>query len=411
MDPAELIREMNRTGGLEEPAPAAPTPTPSPTPAAPAASEPAKPAEPANPAPKSTTEPINKDPKDKDYKVSDPPFVPQGEKSDLPADEEEPNKPQTTTEEGQTPPPAVDDDAVYSRLSDLTDGSVKSEEDLVSLINSYNELVEQSEKGFEPKFPDERTKWAYQILSQNPETALETVERTIHALKLKDVKEMSPKDALFNAYFIDPKNYDLSLLEARDYFEADFQKKYPDLENDPLQKRALEVAGREAKQSILKVQEDFKTTEAKPQQISKDVIDSVTKVVSNFGGVRIAFTENPQENDYLNIPLEGDEKDLLHNALYPNEWLNSMLERHQTENGFDYQSYIQERFEMINHKEIRQKAYEQGIRVGQRMKANEDRNSTTKKEIEELARTPAPAIAREEPGSLYDAWGKAQAGG
>lgn len=401
--PAELIAEMNRTGGVEPtPAPAAPAPSiPEPAPAA-ATPEPAKPAS-ATPAPPPETK------KEEEYKVQDPAFVkrveePVKETQTAEPAPGEPAKPATTPE----PDPTVEnDEIVFNRLSEMTNGALKSEEDLLGHFNDYNALLEEKEKGFEPVFKDERAKMAYQLLANSPGTELETAERTIRALRL-DIGKLEPKEALFNAYLLDPKNSDLTPLQAREYFEAEYDEKYPDLEN-PLIKRKHEVDAREAKQAINKIQTDFKAPETQAQEVSQDVIDSIGQTVENFGGIKMAFTDNPQESDYLTIPIkdEGELHQLHENALHPNEWLNKHMNQFLGDNGrFDYQGYIQDFYEMVNHKAIRQQAHDHGLKLGKLQKINEDRNQQTPQEIANLGKSaPAPV---EKPKSFMEAWESAE---
>lgn len=397
LSPAEIISEMNRNAGQE------PAPVREPVQTTP---EPAK--RPPTPAPAATQEPKAPEPKkDEEYRIPDPAFV---RKTDEPAEPATPagEKPSEPTKPVDSPPGGENDEVVFKRLSEMTGDTIKSEEDFVGLINHYNELLDQSEKGFEPKFSDERAKWAYQLLTNNPGAELETAERTIRALRL-DVAKMDPKEALFNAYLLDPKNSDLTPAQAAEYFEAEYAEKYPDIDNNPLVKRRHEVEAREAKQAIEKLQKEFQATESKPQEVSQDVIDSIGQVVENFGGIKMAFTDNPQEDDYLTIPVK-DEKELRQlqeKAARPNEWLNEHMNQFVDQKGnFDYQAYIQDFYEMVNHKAIRQQAHDHGVKRGFMQKVNQDRNQQTPQEIAKLGtQTPTPV---EKPKSLYDAWAAAE---
>lgn len=399
LSPAEIISQMNRNAG-EEPAPTPEpvqnTPEPkAPEPPAPAAATP----EPKAPEPKKEEE---------EYQIPDPAFVRKDEKPADPKPTEDPKKGEPEKPTDEAPPIGGNDEVVFKRLSEMTGGIIKSEEDFVGTINHYNELLDQAEKGFEPKFSDERAKWAYQLLNNNPGTELETAERTIRALRL-DVKNMEPKEALFNAYLLDPKNSDLDPGSARQYFEAEYEEKYPDLDENPLAKRRHEVASREAKQAIEKLQQEFQAAEpGKPQQVAPEVIEAIGKTVENFGGVKIAFTDNPQEDDYLTVPVT-DDKALRQNVESPSEWLNEHLNQFIEPNGgFNYEAYTQDMFEMINHKAIRQQAFDHGVKKGLKDKINQDRNQQTPQEIAKLGtQSPTPV---DKPKSLYDAWEKAAQG-
>lgn len=402
LSPAEIISQMNRNAGEE------PAPTPAPVQNTP---EPAKAPEPKAPPAAAAPEPKAPEPKkdeEEDYRIPDPAFV---RKTDEPAE--------STTPEGEKPPEEPvkaaegdpeggNDEVVFKRLSEMTGDTIKSEEDFVGLINHYNELLDQAEKGFEPKFSDERAKWAYQLLTNNPGAELEIAERTIRALRL-DVAKMDPKEALFNAYLLDPKNSDLSPAQAAEYFEAEYAEKYPDIDDNPLVKRRHEVEAREAKQAIEKLQKEFQATESKPQEVAQEVIDAIGQTVENFGGIKMAFTDNPQEDDFLTIPVK-DEKELRQlqqQAAHPNEWLNEHMNQFVDKSGkFDYQAYIQDFYEMVNHKAIRQEAFDHGMKRGIMQKINQDRNQQTPQEIARLgSQAPTPV---EKPKSLFDAWAAAE---
>lgn len=409
LSPAEIIAEMNRNAG-SEPAPV-PKPVQRTQPAAPAPEPPPEPTPEPAPQPAAAPKPADSEPpkppeKKQDYKVPDPVFVRKDQEPEPPAE----GGPEGSAEPGDkgtsSPEPATPDadEVVFSRLSELTEGRLSSEEDFVGLINHYNELVEKAEKGFEPKFADERAKWAYQLLANNAGAEIETAQRTLHALSLKDVDKMDAKSALYNAYLMDPKNFDLTPAEAMEYFEAEYSEKYPDLENNPLLKRNHDVAAREARQQIMKIQSDFKATEAKPQQVSQDVIDNISNTVGNFGGVKIAFSDNPQESDYLTVPIDQKEVEQFQkDSLNPNEWLNNTVSQFALPDGrYDYEGYVREMYEMRNHRQIRQLAFEQGKKAGLLEKIRKDRNATTPQEIASVG-SGGPAPVQQE-GSFFDAW-------
>src|SRR5690348_14431538 len=142
-------------------------------------------------------------------------------------------------------------------LSVLTDGHLKTVDDLVGILNHYNELLTQAEEGFKPKFKDERAKKVYQILegAQGSETA--AAMRTLRALNFNP-EGKTPKDYLFEAYLLDPKNSDLSETRAARLFEEEYNDLYGDIEGNDRKTRQLELKVKEAKAMIDQVQNDFK---------------------------------------------------------------------------------------------------------------------------------------------------------
>lgn len=392
---------MNEEGGAAlrgetPPAQAAPAqPTPSPAPAA----QPITP-EPKVPAAQTPPSPAHKqaDP------IKDPSFVKQTTPAPAAATPT-PAPGAATPQAAATPASAVvPDDVFVNRLSELTGGAVKDPKDLGRIIVEHQQLREQAQKGFEPKFRDERAKWAHQIISQNPGQEPEALMRTLRAVSFKP-EGKTAKDVLFEAYLIDPKNSDLSQLKAQEYFETKYERDYKDIETDPLVKRQQELDVRNAQQSIEKIQSEFKATEAAPQQIDKNVENAIKSVVDGFGGVKISFSDNPKEDEFLSIAIE-DPKELeaiQSEILDPNTAYDNFLSQFNTPQGFDYEGMTREVYERNHHKEIRQKAYETG-RAHERLKmANELRNSSQPKDVAQVA-TPAAAPKK----GFYDTWADAQ---
>jgi hypothetical protein len=276
------------------------------------------------------------------------------------------------------------------------------------LINHYNELLEQAEKGFEPKFENERAKWAHKILTQNAGAEPEAAMRTLRALNFNP-EGKSDKEVLFEAFLQDPTNSDLSPMDAQRYFEAEYEQKYDDVQGNPLKERQLSLAVREAKNSLSKIKQEFDSTESGPRQISEEVEKSITSSVEDFGGVRMAFSDNPQETDFLNMPIEDPQEleSLKQDALNPQEWWQNFLSGFETDKGFDYKNFIREFHEMRNHQKKSQLAYDHGFKLGQLAKINEARNASNPKE---LSRVGAPAAGNGQAGSVLEAWSKAQGG-
>lgn len=408
-DVAEIISEMNRNAGAEPlqatpPNPAAPVDTPPASPAAPAAGTP-----PATPP----AEPVVKK-EDEKYIPPDPQFVRKPT-----AEPATPTTPPAAAVPGAEPtapgtPPATEpvaDAAFYTRLSELTGGELKDENSFIGVLQHYNELLDEKQKGFEPQFESERAKWAYNLLKANPGKELETAQRQVHALSLTDkMDKMAPKELLFQAYLLDPLNSDLQADEARQYFEDDYAKRFADIENDLSQKRLHAVEVRKAKDQISAIQSEYKAVEAVPQKISQEVEESIGRVVGDFGGIRLSFTENPAETDYLNVAVTDPNEltRLQNNALYPEQAHKAFLDQFRGDNGaFDWQGYVRETWERENHQMLRKQAFDHGKKLGLLEKVNKDRNASTPADIAQN-RNPPPAPQTNQPKSILEAWGNAQ---
>lgn len=407
--PADLIAQMNRefTETKEDPTnkppPAAATPPPTTPPATPpAASTP--PATPPSTTPPGTPPASKTD----DYIPPDPSFVRKPTEPASPPVEGQPPVEGTQPPPLATPPPPVPDALFYSRLSELTDGHLKEEKDFVQFVTQYNELVDQQQKGFQPQFPSARAKMAYELLQKNPGQELETTQRTLRALSV-DVEKKDPKELLFEAFLLDPLNIKAvkSEGEARKFFEADYGQRFNDLENNLHQQLVLQRETEQAKETIAKIQTEWTAANAPAEQQSKDVERYVAQAADNFGGVRLFFTEKPGETDFLNIPVSDptELERLKFNALNPDKWHAEFANQFQTQTGYDWAGYLQARYEMENHVEIRQKAYDHGFKLGQAAKVQEHRNSTPPADIGKQAQTPpAPKPAAK---SMLHAWEEA----
>ncbi len=303
----------------------------------------------------------------------------------------------------------VPEEKFYGRLSKMTGGSIKSEEEFAGLITHYNELLDQAEKGFEPKFENERAKLAYQILSQSAGSEPEAAMRTLRAISFNP-EGKTPKEILFEAYLVDPKNSDIPAGRHQEYFEAEFEHKYGDLDGNLVKERMLSNEVKEASKTISEIAKSFKTVEAAPAKISEQVQTSIFNAVEDFGGVKLAFSENPQESDYLTMALDPNEIETLKQDLVqPGNWWNEFVGQFTNSQGqFDDNSYkelAREFFEMKNHQKKAELAYQHGYKLGQLAKVNEARNASNPKEI---ANTTQAASKGE--GTIFDAWEAAKKG-
>lgn len=285
------------------------------------------------------------------------------------------------TPEPAATPTAVDDTVLFNRVSEMTRGVIKSEKDLTGLYQRYTQLEDQVKAGLKPKFLNERAEWAHKVLSENPGQELDVAIRIATALKVAEkLPSMSAKDKLFNGFMLDPLNSDLSPDEMRGVFDAQYEKKYGNPEErDILTKREHDIAVRQAEQAIQKISSEFKITQAEPERISQEVVSSVEQVINEFGGVRIGFSDNPTENEFLTIPVGNDQElaQIKEDVLDPGKWHQNYLSQFETDNGFDYQGYIQDRWERENHVAIREQAFEHGKKLGRLEALNEARNAST----------------------------------
>lgn len=215
----------------------------------------------------------------------------------------------------------------------------------------------------------------------------------------------TPKDVLFEAYLLDPNNSDLSPLTAQEYFEAEYDEKYRDVDTNLIAKRKLEVDTKLANEQIQKIQSEFKATDEVPQQISREVESAVAEAIDTFGGVSLSFSDNPQENELLNVALDDPQElqAIREEILNPNEAYNEFLSQFDFKSPQGWQDLTRELYERRNHKEIRQRAFEHGRALERISMAKELRNSSEPGRIENTGNAPAGTQK-----GFFETWAEAE---
>lgn len=322
----------------------------------------------------------------------------------------------------QATPGAEDEipaEKVFAHLSKLTSGAIKDEKGLIGFFNSYNQLVKEAEEGWKPKYKDERAKRVHELLSSAAGNEPAEAIRVLRAIQFNP-EGKTPKEVLFQAYLQDPKNGDLTELTAKDYFEAEYDTKYslltkPDEELTPDQKRAKlamqreqQLAVRDAQASIKKIQDDFTKADEGPKEVDKQVTEALTKAVGGFQGLKLAFTDNPQETELLNVPFTDPQakQELLEEILNPDAAYNEYVEQFRGDDGkMDWDALAKDAFERKNHKELRKQAFEHGLKLGELKHINKIKNSTSPKDI---SRSGAPAAGKTK--TFMETWADAESG-
>lgn len=399
----DIIRDMNQSQGLEKstPPPASPDPTP------------AQPTKPNTPSAQKTDEPNPKpEPKPSDTATSkslgpkDPAFV----RSTDDTSQAPPTEGATATDTKDADP--AEDVKIFTRLSDLTGGAIKSEQDFRETIEHYNQLIAEAEEGYKPKFKNEAQRLAFDLLSNVPEgQEMETARRTLHTLSL-DVTKLSDKDKLFEAYLLDPNNGDLTREQAWEYFDLDFEKRFANASDDKLVERELRIQARKAEETISRTQKDFMAARESaevPEGPNDEVVSAVSKAVKGFGGLELAFSENASEDDMLRIPVEDPQElqQLQEYASDPRKWWNELLKEFSTKDGFDYEGFTREIYELKNHRKIKSMIYNHGYERGKATQLAKDRNSSSMNKDAALNRGRVPSAPTKEPASFAEAFGQA----
>jgi hypothetical protein len=400
-DLLQTIRDINN--GVPDPSKAPPTPqTPPPTPS---------PTPPATP-PGNETPPETPPAQQVKTIPPDPSFVRKpNEQATPPAATVTP--PTTPSKPGEpvvpvTPsvaPEIIPDEKFYGHLSTLTDGTIKSEQDFGKFVERYNELEETVAKGIQPVFKNERAKLVHSILSENEGMEPQALMRIARALSFS-TEGKSPKDILFQQYLMDPKNSDLTELTAQEFFNAEYDAKYSDMDSNLVRKREHDQAVKLATAEVSKFQNDLKVAEAPAQQVNTELIGNITKAVDGFGGVKLAFTDNPQEADFLTVPLDNPQElaVLQDKILNPDKAYNEFISQFDVRTEQGRLDLIRETWERENHKVLRERAFEHGQKTERLKMVNQAANASTPKDVSQTGNPAAPAAA----GNLWDAWADAQ---
>lgn len=397
----DLLREINDSQGqVLNNKPAAPAPsTKEPDSPAPAGDD----NKPAQPKPTSQ----QREP------MEDPVFVRPVDDGSQQTDEPEGDQ-KTSDQPDGTEPQAADHSKLYTRLSELTEGTIEDEQSFRDLVTRYNELETQAAEGFKPKFRDENHRRAYEMLANVPKgKEVETARRTLHALSLEPDK-LKGKDLLFEAFLLDPDNSDLSRERAGKLFDLDFNERFENASENELVARALEKEERKAKELIEKTQSEFmqqaqEATHETP--VNPKIAEDIAAAIKGFAGIELSFAENAPEIDRLKIKIENpaDLEAIQHYAQNPNDWFKDLISEHRDDKGnFDMQGWVRTLYELHNHRMLQRRAYDHGIEIGKRQQLNKDRNSTPPAEAV-LQRARVPAGGKKEPASFADAFGEAMA--
>ena len=314
-------------------------------------------------------------------------------------------------EEGTTGPVQFE-----SRLSELTGGTLQNEEDFRTLVEEYNSLVEEKQKGFEPQFDDERTKKAYQLLKGlTPGEAIEQANRIIQTLRI-DPTKMDAKELIFEGFLLEPENSDLTREKAWEYFQEFYDKTYSS--DDLLTKRKLEVDSKKAKDAIMKMQAEYLKVpeEAQDQQQgpNPEVIKQVKRAVDQFGGLELSFSENAPENELMKVLIENTPEgqqelaDLQKYSENPGIWWTDFINQFTTKNGFDHDAFVNEMYQIVNHKKLMRLAVNHGREVERLSRLNTARNSSEQnKDDVKVNNSRVPAGPRKEAGSFVEAFADA----
>lgn len=286
---------------------------------------------------------------------------------------------------------------VNSYLETATSGAVKSPEDINKLIADNKDLkVKLQHK--EPDFPSEQAKKVYDLAVMASGMEVDKARQLFHVISL-DLSTMTPKEKQFEAFCLErPK---VSREEARKRFEAVYDKKFSDLENDVVQLDDHEIATHDAENKIKELQKSLsepvkqggkQAEQGQQQQFTAaqeaEIETRLQSSLEGFAGVRFKFDDS--KYGALEVPMDqGKAKEFMEFMKNPQLAIqNRIAERSKDANGnFNYDAYVREAFTWFFRDNIDQLTQNHLINLGKLSKIQEQKN-TPKKDLTETQTTP-----------------------
>jgi len=285
--------------------------------------------------------------------------------------------------------PPVGTPDINESLIDMTGGQINSGEQLSEVLTHYSELLEivnDPSKLFESD-PQRAKFFDFYNRIGNSDPAQAGI-KYFQVMGL-DTNKMSDKDALFQAFTLNPENNDLSPGDLKTYFDADFESEYgndTDLEElkteNPLLHRKLTVAARKAKEEILSLQESLNVNSDTQQADTTNAEDdeaytaSINKALGEFTGLDFKFSE--EQKDDVKFVLSPEQKQQFkRDMLDPSRWWGDVIESFVDEKGtFNAESFRDTMLITMFPKEFARISYQQGIEHSKINNQTELRNSS-----------------------------------
>jgi hypothetical protein len=298
--------------------------------------------------------------------------------------------------------PSEEEIDFFSYASEKTNGVLKDPDSVLNLYTENTELKKKLSEKPKIEFPNPGAEVAYNYAVKFPGKEKAAITGFYHVIGLGDVTKLSPKDAQFEAFALQHKNF--SRTEAREYFEAKYEKSYGGdiLQEDKLAQYDHRVETEKSIEVLSKLQEEF--DKAQPSQPAgapaAPVVSEADKAairakaqeaLGQFGGVRYQVYDN-DPNSVVSIPMEDSEVQQLENWMSdPANFLNDLKEM-CTENGqFSYEKLGMIMFEIKNRDRIKNSHFNQGAKWGELKKMKELKNTATPAVTQQGAAPGAPA--------------------
>lgn len=275
-------------------------------------------------------------------------------------------------------------DTINRVIEKQSDGKITNIDQISSLIDEINRLKEEVNTKREPEFVNEKAKLIFDYANKAAGFELEAARQLLHVVSLGDVDKLSDKDAQFEAFML--TRNDLSREMGRKIFEAEYEEKYSDLENNLLQADRHSIATRDAKNKLKELQKQFSEARgdapAKDDQVSESIHNSIKSVLPDFGGLSIPLGDG--DNEVLNLPLdEAEEAEFNEFLIEPVKFIDSIIEASMDEkNNFNPRLWVSEMFTLYKafKGDLAKEIYNLGKTNGQLQIVNDRKNIASTKE-------------------------------
>ena len=317
---------------------------------------------------------------------------PKEEGTPSPEGEEEVKPPESTEGEEAKETAPISTDQQNTLLSEMTKGRVDTQEDLVAVLDHYErqlDFIDKVQKKPLEIFPENsrERKVAEFLMKQPGENFQGDIQKFHHVQGLGDVKDLSPRQAQFEAYMLKEENADLSREDGKKYFDAKYEKIYGEdiealKEDDPLLYREHEVESNKARKQISDMQTEFQSEtsantfgqqQQQPAYSPEEQAEfegEVDAALDDYAGLSISFDSDAKPEDRINFVLDdpSDREQFTEYLKDPRLWWDDVLSKHMdAEGNFDSEGYVDDLLIRMYPEKAMEVMFRQGIEKGKIM--------------------------------------------
>jgi hypothetical protein len=287
--------------------------------------------------------------------------------------------------------------SVDSMITKVSGGVAKNLNDVKAILADNKKLKDElAAAPKEPKFVNEKAKTLFEYANKAAGLELESARQFLQVVALGDVNKLSDKDAQLEAFLL--TRPDLTRERGTKVFEADYDERYTDLENNLLQQDRHGVATRDAKAKLADLQKQFtdakgdapKGSESEDPKASQEILDSIEAALPEFGGLSLSLGEN--DDEVLNLPLnEAEEAEFKEILNQPLNFIRSIIDSCMDDKGnFDSKAWMSEMFTLFKayKGDLSAEIYKLGKTNGAVGLANDRKNIKNGKDKHDAPRSP-----------------------